>query len=53
MYLTSFSALTCHTTAEIPNMHRPAMMVLNLQLAGDAYQPPAGDQTCFGYLGGN
>lgn len=26
--------------------------VLAFQFAGWAYQPPAGDQTCFGYLGG-
>jgi hypothetical protein len=25
--------------------------VLRFQLAGWAYQPPAGDQTCLGYLG--
>jgi hypothetical protein len=28
----------------------PMTAVLAFQLAGWAYQPPAGDQTCFGYL---
>lgn len=31
-------------------MTAPAMMVLPFQFAGWAYQPPAGDQTCLGYL---
>jgi hypothetical protein len=29
---------------------RPTTAVLAFQLAGWAYQPPAGDQTCLGYL---
>jgi hypothetical protein len=29
---------------------RPTTAVLPFQLAGWAYQPPAGDQTCLGYL---
>lgn len=37
-------------SAAMPNTHAPAMAVLAFQLAGWAYQPPAGDQTCLGYL---
>lgn len=39
-----------HTIAVMPITARPAMAVLRFQLAGCAYQPPEGDQTCFGYL---
>jgi hypothetical protein len=39
-----------HTIATIPKMVRPAIAVLRFQLLGWAYQPPAGDQTCLGYL---
>ena len=30
---------------------KPTTAVLPFQLPGCAYQPPAGDQTCLGYLG--
>jgi hypothetical protein len=41
------------TIQAIPTMlprTRPTTAVFALQLAGWAYQPPAGDQTCLGYL---
>lgn len=44
-------ALRLHAEATIPTMTAPMMAVLVFQLLGCAYQPPAGDQTCFGYLG--
>ncbi|RPA82093.1 ribonuclease III [Ascobolus immersus RN42] len=40
LLLSSLSALTLHAHAVMPKMVRPMM----------AYQPPVGDQTCFGYL---
>lgn len=46
----SRSALNFHVMATMAVMTAPAMMVLPFQLAGWAYQPPAGDQTCLGYL---
>lgn len=48
----SRSALNFHVTATMAAMTAPATIVLPFQLAGCAYQPPAGDQTCLGYLGG-
>ena len=48
----SRSALNFQVTATIPNMTAPAMSVFPLQFAGWAYQPPAGDHTCLGYLFG-
>jgi hypothetical protein len=44
----SLSALKDHVAATTPTMTAPAIMVLAFQLAGWAYQPPAGDQTCLG-----
>jgi hypothetical protein len=46
----SFSALTLQTMAVIPTRTAPKTAVLAFQFAGCAYQPPAGDQTCLGYL---
>lgn len=43
-------ALAMKATPTIPVRTRPMTAVLPFQLAGCAYQPPAGDQTCFGYL---
>lgn len=43
-------ALTDQTRAVIPKMTAPNTAVFAFQFAGWAYQPPAGDQTCFGYL---
>ena len=39
-----------HATDVIPNMTTIIIAVFAFQLAGCAYHPPAGDQTCFGYL---
>ena len=39
------------THAVMPTQTRPTIAVLRFQLGGCAYQPPAGDQTCLGYLG--
>jgi hypothetical protein len=50
LYRTSLSALIFHVMAVMNNIPRPAMMVFCLQFAGWQYQPPEGDQTCFGYL---
>ena len=36
--------------AVIPRTTTPIIAVLAFQLAGCAYHPPDGDQTCFGYL---
>lgn len=44
----SRSELNLQVTATMPTMTAPAIIVLALQLAGCAYQPPAGDQTCLG-----
>lgn len=46
----SRSALMPKATAAMPITTAPMMAVLALQLAGWAYQPPAGDQTSLGYL---
>ena len=46
--LYSMSALIFHTTAVIPTMATMTTAVLAFQLAGWAYQPPDGDQTCLG-----
>lgn len=43
-------ALAMKAMPTIPVRTRPMTAVLPFQLAGWAYQPPAGDQTCFGYL---
>jgi hypothetical protein len=37
-----------NTMAPMPNMTAPKMAVFVFQFAGCAYQPPDGDQTCFG-----
>lgn len=50
LYLNSRSALMFHAIAVIPAMTTPIIAVFAFQLAGCAYQPPAGDQTCLGYL---
>jgi hypothetical protein len=34
----------------MPTIAAPMTAVLVFQFVGCAYQPPAGDQTCFGYL---
>ena len=39
-----------HTIAVIPIMTAPITAVFAFQLAGCEYHPPAGDQTCLGYL---
>ena len=41
----SLSALIFQTTAQMPVMTPNMMAVFCFQLAGCAYQPPAGDQT--------
>lgn len=46
----SRSALRLKATAATPTTKAPMTAVLTLQLAGWAYQPPAGDQTSLGYL---
>lgn len=46
----SRSALMPKATAATPMTKAPIMAVLAFQLAGWAYQPPAGDQTSLGYL---
>lgn len=38
-----------HAIAVIPIMTTPITAVFAFQLAGCAYHPPAGDQTCLGY----
>jgi len=48
--LCSLSALTLPTMRHMPTMTAPIIAVFVRQFAGCAYQPPAGDQTCFGYL---
>lgn len=40
-----------HAIAVIPKITTPITAVFAFQLAGCAYHPPAGDQTCLGYLG--
>jgi hypothetical protein len=47
----SWSAENFQTIATTMTIPAPAMAVLAFQFAGWQYQPPAGDQTCFGYLG--
>lgn len=46
----SRSALRLKATAATPITKAPMIAVFALQLAGWAYQPPAGDQTSLGYL---
>ena len=46
--LNSRSALTLHVKAQIPTIIVAMTAVLAFHLAGCAYQPPAGDQTCLG-----
>jgi hypothetical protein len=43
-------ALTIQAMPTMLPRTRPMTAVLALQLAGWEYQPPAGDQTCLGYL---
>ena len=50
LVLISRSALTLHVKVQMPAMTAAMMAVLAFQLAGCAYQPPDGDQTCLGYL---
>lgn len=50
LYLCSLSALTLHAIAVIPTTTPSMMAVFARQFLGWAYQPPAGDQTCLGYL---
>jgi hypothetical protein len=45
-------ALTIQTMPTMLLRTRPMTAVLPFQLLGWAYQPPAGDQTCLGYLRG-
>jgi hypothetical protein len=47
---TSLSALNFHIIAVSPTMTIPNTAVLAFQFEGCEYQPPAGDQTCLGYL---
>ncbi len=46
----SVSALIFQVQQMKPKITAVQMAVLRFQLAGWAYQPPAGDQTCLGYL---
>jgi hypothetical protein len=46
-------ALTIQTMPTMLLRTRPMTAVLPFQLLGWAYQPPAGDQTCLGYLRGD
>lgn len=46
----SLSALTLQTKVVMPAMAVNMTAVLTFQFFGCAYHPPAGDQTCFGYL---
>lgn len=48
--LHSFSALIFQTTAVTPIIANRLIAVLAFQFGGLVYQPPAGDQTCLGYL---
>lgn len=48
--LCSNSALIIHVHPTIPTMMAPIIAVFAFQFAGWAYQPPAGDHTCLGYL---
>lgn len=50
MYLTSRSVLSLNARAVMPMMTPVKMAVFTFQFAGCVYQPPAGDQTCLGYL---
>jgi hypothetical protein len=50
LYLCSLSALTLHIMAVSPSMTPITTAVLAFQFFGWVYQPPAGDQTCLGYL---
>jgi hypothetical protein len=50
LYLCSLSALTLHAIAVIPTTTPSMIAVFARQFLGCAYQPPAGDQTCLGYL---
>lgn len=50
--LNSLSALNFHALAVIPNITATMIAVFAFQLLGWEYQPPAGDQTCLGYLPG-
>lgn len=46
-------ALRAQAIAVMPVRTPTMMAVFALQFAGCAYQPPAGDQTCLGYLRGS
>lgn len=46
----SLSALSFHIIAVIPTITTLKNAVFAFQFAGWEYQPPAGDQTCLGYL---
>ena len=46
----SRSALTLPTIRQMPTTTAPMTAVFCFQFAGCAYQPPAGDHTCLGYL---
>lgn len=48
--LSSNSALIFHVIVQIPSITSDTIAVFIFQFAGCAYQPPAGDQTCLGYL---
>ncbi len=48
MWRNSFSALIFHVQQVMPKMTAEKKIVLRFQLAGWAYQPPEGDQTCLG-----
>ena len=47
---TSLSALSFHIIAVSPTITTPNTAVFAFQFEGCEYQPPAGDQTCLGYL---
>lgn len=50
LVLISRSALMLQAIATMPTMTAPITAVFDFQLAGCAYHPPEGDQTCLGYL---
>lgn len=51
LVLVSRSALSFHINPVRPMMTAPITAVFAFQFDGCEYQPPAGDQTCLGYLG--
>jgi hypothetical protein len=50
LVLVSLSALSFHINPVNPTITKPMTAVFAFQFDGCEYQPPAGDQTCLGYL---